>query len=74
MAKEGERGSGAYTVIARDDGTRQWAHNGKPLYFYTADAKAGDARGEGQGGAWSVVKAPAAHAATMPARSNDGGY
>jgi predicted lipoprotein with Yx(FWY)xxD motif len=72
VAREGARSNASYTVITRDDGTRQWAYNGQPLYFYAADTAPGNAKGEGRGGAWSVVKAQAA--STMPARANDGGY
>jgi predicted lipoprotein with Yx(FWY)xxD motif len=72
IARDGARTVGAFTVITREDGARQWAHSGQPLYFYAADVQPGDAKGEGQGGAWSVVKVPVA--TTMPARANDGGY
>ena len=34
-------------MIARDDGTMQWAYKGFPLYTYVKDAKPGDALGEG---------------------------
>ncbi len=47
---------GDYTVIERDDGTKQWAHQGQPLYTYTKDAKTGDSTGDNVGGVWHVVK------------------
>ena len=50
LVKDGDRTSGEFRVVTRDDGTRQWAMNGKPLYFYAADVQAGDAKGDGQGG------------------------
>ena len=37
---------GDYTVITRDDGTKQWAYKGKPLYYWVKDTKAGDKTGE----------------------------
>ena len=70
VAREGARNSASFTVITRDDGTRQWARNGQPLYFYAADTRPGEMKGEGQGGAWSVVKVPRAEAP----RQSDGGY
>jgi predicted lipoprotein with Yx(FWY)xxD motif len=48
---------GEWTVVERTDGTKQWAYDGKPLYFYIDDKKAGDVTGEGKGGVWHVVKA-----------------
>jgi hypothetical protein len=30
--------------------------NEKPLYFYAADVHAGDAKGDGQGGVWHVIR------------------
>lgn len=40
----------------RPDGTTQVTFNGKPLYRYSADAKAGDTNGDGFGGVWHVAK------------------
>jgi predicted lipoprotein with Yx(FWY)xxD motif len=34
--------SGDYSIITRDDGKKQWAFKGKPLYFWAKDQKAGD--------------------------------
>ena len=49
--------SGAYSVITRDDGKKQLAFNGMPLYFYAKDAKPGDKIGDGRSeGAWRVIK------------------
>jgi predicted lipoprotein with Yx(FWY)xxD motif len=36
---------GDWTVVMRDDGGRQWAFKGKPLYNYSGDGKPGDALG-----------------------------
>jgi len=47
---------GKWTVITRDDKTRQWAYDGKPLYTFIKDAKAGDVEGEGKGGVWHIAK------------------
>ena len=47
---------GAFTIVARDDGTRQWALNGLPLYFYAPDQAPSETRGEGVGGVWYVAR------------------
>ncbi len=47
---------GDWSVIVRDDGTRQWAYKGKPLHTYVKDAKAGDTRGEGAAKLWHVAR------------------
>ena len=44
------------TVITRADGSKQFAWNGMPLYYYAKDAKAGDLLGDGVGGVWHLVK------------------
>lgn len=49
---------GKLAATARTDGTKQVTLDGKPLYFYVADKKAGDTVGEGVGGVWHVIKNP----------------
>ena len=47
---------GDYSIIIRQDGTRQWAYKGMPLYYFAKDAKPGDKMGNGLlGGAWKVA-------------------
>ena len=49
--------SGDWTLVTRDDGSRQWAFKGKPLYYWTRDAKPGDKTGDGfANNAWHVAK------------------
>jgi predicted lipoprotein with Yx(FWY)xxD motif len=43
---------GDWAVVTRDDGSKQWAYKGKPLYTFARDAKAGDTTGDGVGGSW----------------------
>jgi predicted lipoprotein with Yx(FWY)xxD motif len=50
---------GEWTIVERTDGTKQWAYEGKPLYLYHDDKKAGDMMGEGEGGVWHVAMADA---------------
>jgi len=56
MAMEGQTASGDYSMITRDDGKKQWALKGKPLYFWAKDAKPGDKTGDGFNGVWHIVK------------------
>jgi predicted lipoprotein with Yx(FWY)xxD motif len=67
LVKEGDRTPGEFRVITRDDGARQWAINGKPVYFYAADVQAGDAKGEGQGGVWHVIRGASKRSEAKPA-------
>jgi predicted lipoprotein with Yx(FWY)xxD motif len=48
--------AGDYSVITRDDGAKQWAFKGKPLYFWAKDQKPGDKTGEGFNGVWQSAK------------------
>jgi predicted lipoprotein with Yx(FWY)xxD motif len=49
-------GMGDYSVVTRDDGSKQWAYKGKPLYTWTKDAKPGDRTGDGFNNAWRVAR------------------
>ena len=51
--------SGKFTLVARDDGSNQWAYEDKPLYRYAADQKTGDTTGDKFGGVWHVARASA---------------
>lgn len=56
MAAANAAASGDWTVVTRDDGARQWAYKGKPVYFWVNDKKTGDRTGDGVGNAWRVAK------------------
>ncbi len=47
---------GEWTIVDRTDGSKMWAYDGKPLYTFIEDKKAGDMIGEGKGGVWHVAK------------------
>ena len=67
--------TGAFSVITRDDGSKQLAYAGRPLYRFAGDAAAGDTKGQGlASGAWTVALAapPAAGAATPAAGAATG--
>lgn len=56
MAKDGDMASGNYSVITRDDGGKQWAYKGKPLYYWIKDQKPGDKSGDGVNNVWRIAK------------------
>ena len=48
--------SGSFSFISRDDGRKQWAYRGKPLYSWAKDKKPGEATGDGVANVWHVAK------------------
>jgi len=48
--------AGDYTVVTRDDGSKQWAYKGKPLYLWAKDQKPGDKTGDGFNQVWQTAK------------------
>ena len=56
IAPAGSKPAGDYTILRRDDGSRQWAYQGKPLYGSTRDVKPGDESGEGAENMWRVAR------------------
>ncbi|MBP6337723.1 MAG: hypothetical protein KA375_09015 [Vitreoscilla sp.] len=56
MVAAGASASGDWSVVARDDGTRQWAYKGKPVYFWAKDQKAGDRTGDGFNNVWHLAR------------------
>jgi predicted lipoprotein with Yx(FWY)xxD motif len=76
IAKDGDRASAGFTLITRDDGTKQWAMSGKPLYYFLADSQAGDIKGDGNGGVWHVIRSAGNRTQAQPtaSRPSTGGY
>lgn len=57
MAVGDAKSVGEWSIITRDDGTKQWAWKGKPLYAWSKDQKPGDKTGDGfLNGAWHVAR------------------
>ena len=56
LVMEGETAGADYSVVMRDDGRKQWAYKGKPLYFWNKDQKPGDRTGDGFNNVWRVAK------------------
>lgn len=59
-APAGAKPVGKWSIVARADGTAQWAYDGKPLYTFVRDAGS-TATGDGIGGVWHLMS-------TMPAK------
>lgn len=56
LAADSDMARGDYTVLTRDDGKKQWAIKGKPLYYWVKDNKPGDKTGDGVQNVWHIVK------------------
>jgi predicted lipoprotein with Yx(FWY)xxD motif len=56
LAAAGAVPVGKYTIVTRDDGSPQWAYDGKPLYDWKNDKQPGDTTGDGVGGKWHTAK------------------
>lgn len=56
MAGADAKPGGAWTIITRDDGSRQWALKGKPVYYWIKDGKPGDRTGDGFNNAWRLAR------------------
>lgn len=46
---------GDFTVVARADGSLQWAYEKRPLYIYSGDELSGDVNGAGVDKKWTVA-------------------
>jgi len=44
------KAAGDWTIVTRDDGSKQWAFKGKALYTWMNDKKPGDVTGDGVNG------------------------
>jgi predicted lipoprotein with Yx(FWY)xxD motif len=55
MAPAGAKAEGKFTPIKRDDGSMQWAYDGKPLYTFVKDKAPGDMTGDKMKDVWHVV-------------------
>jgi predicted lipoprotein with Yx(FWY)xxD motif len=47
--------TGDWSIITRDDGTRQWALKGKPLYTFVKDERVGEAKGNNVAEMWRTA-------------------
>ena len=56
MAAVDSKPAGAYAVITRDDGSKQWVYKGRPLYTWQKDQKPGDITGDGVNNVWHIAQ------------------
>lgn len=56
MATADDKPVGDWSVVTRDDGSKQWAYKGKPVYLWSKDQKPGDKTGDGFNKSWRVVR------------------
>jgi len=56
IAASDAKAEGAYSLVTRKDGAKQWAKDDMPLYYWIKDAKKGDTSGDGVNGVWNVAK------------------
>lgn len=56
MAAAGDTLQGDFSIITRDDGSKQWAVKGKPLYYWVKDGKPGDKTGDGFNKVWQIAR------------------
>ncbi len=47
---------GDYSIITRDNGMKQWAYKGKPLYTWPEDQAPGDKYGDNYNKVWHIVQ------------------
>lgn len=56
MAEQGFEPHGDWSIVTRDDGSRQWAYRSRPLYRWSHDENPGDIRGDNfLNGTWHVA-------------------
>lgn len=48
--------TGAFTLITREGGAKQWAYKGKPLYLFSGDVNPDDTNGDGVNGVWHIAR------------------
>lgn len=55
-ATANDRPNGPFTIVVRDDGSRQWAYKGKPVYTWPEDQEPGDKYGDNKLNIWHVIR------------------
>ena len=55
-AQASDSASGDWSIVTRDDGSKQWAYKGAPIYTFSKDAKPGDTTGDKVKDVWHVIK------------------
>ena len=55
-AQASDAATGDWSIVTRDDGGKQWAYKGAPIYTFSKDAKPGDTTGDKFKDVWHVIK------------------
>jgi predicted lipoprotein with Yx(FWY)xxD motif len=55
LAAADAKASGDWSIVTRDDGAKQWAYKGKPLYTWEKDKAPGDVTGDGVNNVWRIA-------------------
>jgi predicted lipoprotein with Yx(FWY)xxD motif len=55
LRADADHASGDWSIVVRDDGSKQWAYKSKPLYLWSKDQKPGDKTGDGVNKVWHIV-------------------
>jgi predicted lipoprotein with Yx(FWY)xxD motif len=55
LAAANDKPQGAFTIVMRDDGRRQWAYRGKPVYTWPEDQEPGDKYGDKKMNIWHII-------------------
>ncbi len=50
------KAAGEWTIVTREDTSKQWAYKTKPLYTWSKDTKAGDVTGDNFNNVWHVAQ------------------
>lgn len=56
LARAADRPQGDWAIVVRNDGHRQWAYKGKPLYTWPEDQEPGDKYGDNYNKVWHIVR------------------
>ncbi len=56
LAADADKSNGDWSVVMRDNGQKQWAYKGKPLYTWPEDQEPGDKFGDNYLKVWHIVK------------------
>ena len=56
MAGDGAKAAGDFTIVVRDDGGKQWALKGLPLYLWSKDKAPGDTTGHRFKDVWTAAQ------------------
>ena len=55
-AQASDAAMGDWSIVTRDNGSKQWAYKGAPIYTFSKDAKPGDTTGDKFKDVWHVIK------------------